>query len=190
MNKIDADLDELSQDELELELQKALDELNDLIELQQAILGQTGIHIGVPLLNKYRSRFERDKERLDTRILHIRSRLANLRLEIKDKHDEWNFKFSTHIKPIILFDILNTRGIGGGTSYITRAAWLSLDGIEWANVFSSIEIELSSIPYTITGGSLEENDRSGSKPAIMEMDHLPFSTFNCTEISKFKYVSK
>ncbi len=81
MERSNTDLDNLTQDELEFQLKRTLEELNDVNEMQQAVLGQTGIHIGVVLLQKYHSRFDRDKERLEKRISDIRSRLDSFKLD-------------------------------------------------------------------------------------------------------------
>ncbi len=89
MDKVNNDVDSHSQAELEIELQKALGELDDVNEMQQSILGQTGIHIGAIRLQKYRSRFDRDRERLEERIQNIRNRLSNIGIESEPYRDEW-----------------------------------------------------------------------------------------------------
>lgn len=50
MKRADIDIDTMTHKELKCELQSTLDELDDLNVMQQAVLGQTGIHIGVVLL--------------------------------------------------------------------------------------------------------------------------------------------
>jgi ElaB/YqjD/DUF883 family membrane-anchored ribosome-binding protein len=88
MNRENIDIDTLTREELERELQRVLEEIDDLNDMQQAVLGQTGIHIGVVLLQKYRSRFDRDLERFNDRVVRIRARLAMNNPERVKRQDE------------------------------------------------------------------------------------------------------
>ncbi len=78
MDQPNTDLDTLLPEELERELRVALEELEEVDEMRLAVLGQTGVHIGVARLNQYQSRFERDRGRLEERVARIRVRLAAL----------------------------------------------------------------------------------------------------------------
>lgn len=73
----DADnLGQMTKTELEEELRKAEDILDDVREERQFTLGQTGIHLGSHRLKTLRRRWERDEERLVERIGYIKSLLA------------------------------------------------------------------------------------------------------------------
>jgi hypothetical protein len=74
-------LDEMSREELERELHVTLAELDEVNEMRQAILGQTGVHVGMRLLQQYRARFDGDEKRLEKRAAQIRTRLAALERE-------------------------------------------------------------------------------------------------------------
>jgi hypothetical protein len=71
----------MTRDELERVLQVALEELEEVNEKRQAVLGQTGVHIGVVRLRQYELRFARDQQRLEDRCAQIRSQLAVLEQE-------------------------------------------------------------------------------------------------------------
>lgn len=78
MDQPNTDIDALPPEELERELQVAFEELEEVEEMRMAVLGQTGVHIGVARLTQYNSRFERDQARLEDRVARIRARLAAL----------------------------------------------------------------------------------------------------------------
>ncbi len=65
-------------EQLERELQAALAELDEVRDMRQAVLGQTGVHIGMRQLRQYRARFERDEQRLTERLAQIRAQIAAL----------------------------------------------------------------------------------------------------------------
>ena len=73
--------DTMTREELVRELKAAQDELDEVDEMRQAVLGQTGVHIGVVLLKQYEIRFARDQKRVEGRIAEIRARLAALESE-------------------------------------------------------------------------------------------------------------
>ena len=78
MDQANTDLDSLTREELERALQAALEELDEVNELWQAVLGQTGVHIGMARLNQYRARFDRDRKLAEERVARTRARLAAL----------------------------------------------------------------------------------------------------------------
>jgi hypothetical protein len=78
MDAADNNLGALTKEELDRELRRALEDLDEVGEMETAILGQTGVHIGMRHLEAYRRRFERDRERLNAHIAQIRARLAEL----------------------------------------------------------------------------------------------------------------
>ncbi len=74
----------MTREELERELQNTqaeLDEVNETPALacgasvRQAVLGQTGVHVGARLLQQHRARFDRDQARLEARLAEIRAQL-------------------------------------------------------------------------------------------------------------------
>ncbi len=69
-------METMSVTELRQELQKAEEELADLVEERQAFLGQMGVHIGVGLLKSRRRLYEREEERLNSRISELRAAVA------------------------------------------------------------------------------------------------------------------
>lgn len=71
----------LTREELERELQTALAELDEVDEMRQAVLGQTGVHIGMRLLRQYQARFDRDRQRLEARAAQLRAWLNALEQE-------------------------------------------------------------------------------------------------------------
>lgn len=64
--------------ELERELKKAEDELEEVEDMRMAILGQTGVHIGAKELQKHYARFDADTKRWTERIAELRAQLATL----------------------------------------------------------------------------------------------------------------
>lgn len=81
MDSANSDLDGLTSAELTHALQAVLEELAEVEEMRLAVLGQTGIHIGVVRLNQYNARFDRDRERLEARLQQIRLRLKGREAE-------------------------------------------------------------------------------------------------------------
>ncbi len=81
MDQSNTDLSGLRPEELESALQAALDELEEVEEMRLAVLGQTGVHIGVAQLSHYEGRFKRDQERLEARVAQIRARLTALGID-------------------------------------------------------------------------------------------------------------
>jgi hypothetical protein len=71
----------MTREELEHELQTVQEELEEVDEMRQAVLGQTGVHVGVRLLQQYRARFDRDQARFEKRLAEIRAELAALEQE-------------------------------------------------------------------------------------------------------------
>jgi len=71
-------LDAMTRAELEQELKKADDELEELEEMRAAVLGQTGVHIGASELQRHYAQFDGNQKRLTERIAEIRARLAAL----------------------------------------------------------------------------------------------------------------
>jgi len=78
MDRPENNLDSLTKDELQFELQKALGELDELDDLENAIVGQTNLHIGMHKILEYRQEFELDRQRLNQHIAQLRARLADL----------------------------------------------------------------------------------------------------------------
>lgn len=68
--------DTMTREELECELQNTLAELDEVEEMRRAVLGQTGVHVGMRQLRQYRARFERDQARLGERAAQLQARLA------------------------------------------------------------------------------------------------------------------
>ncbi len=71
-------LEAMTRDELERALRATLEELGEVTEMRQAVLGQTGVHIGIVRLKQYELRFARDQQRLEDRRAQILTRLALL----------------------------------------------------------------------------------------------------------------
>ncbi len=71
----------MTREELEHELQKVQEELDEVEEMRQAVLGQTGVHVGARLLAQHRARFDRDQARFEKRIAEIRAEMAALELQ-------------------------------------------------------------------------------------------------------------
>ncbi len=69
------DLEAMTHEELERTLQSALEELDEVKEMRQAVLGQSGVHIGFVRLKQFETRFASDQKRLEERIAQIRARL-------------------------------------------------------------------------------------------------------------------
>ncbi len=84
MDQPNTDIDALRPEELQREWQAALEALEEVEEMRLAVLGQTGVHIGVARLNQYRARFERDQARLEERVARIRARLAVLGTDVSE----------------------------------------------------------------------------------------------------------
>lgn len=59
------------------ELEEARAELEDNAELRRAFLGQTGVHIGIRILNSARRQFDREEARLKERIALLEKLLNN-----------------------------------------------------------------------------------------------------------------
>ena len=74
----DVDLTALDATLLNEALAKARDELLDVQEERELILGQTGVHIGANELARLRRAWERDETRLQAWIAEIEARLAEL----------------------------------------------------------------------------------------------------------------
>jgi len=70
-------LDAMARAELEKELKKAADELEEIDEMRSAVLGQTGVHIGAKELQRHYDQFDGSQKRLTARIHEIRAQLAN-----------------------------------------------------------------------------------------------------------------
>ncbi len=64
--------------DLEKELRTAEDELDEVDDMQMAILGQTGVHIGAKELQRHYARFDSDQKRLTEKIAEIKAQLAAL----------------------------------------------------------------------------------------------------------------
>ena len=73
--------DTMTREELERELKVAQEELDEVDEMRLAVLGQTGVHIGMVALKQYKNRFARDQKRCEERIAQIRTRIAALESE-------------------------------------------------------------------------------------------------------------
>ncbi len=67
-----------SREKLERELKAAEMDLEEVLEMRSAVLGQTGVHIGARELQKHYARFDSDQKRLEERISQIRSQLAEM----------------------------------------------------------------------------------------------------------------
>lgn len=70
-----AELAGLNQEKLAGELKKAQEELQNLYDECDFFLGQTGTHISVQELTRFRRQFERGERRLQERISSIRALL-------------------------------------------------------------------------------------------------------------------
>lgn len=71
------ELASMSSEELQAELRKAQEALADLEEERRAFLGQTGVHIGVRILQSFRRQVERDEARIKERIASIERLLGS-----------------------------------------------------------------------------------------------------------------
>lgn len=69
------DLDSMSNDQLQAELDKAEAALQDLQEERQFTLGQTGVHIGASRVASLRAQWDREERALMERITAIRKLL-------------------------------------------------------------------------------------------------------------------
>ncbi len=72
------DVEALSQEELEAELAKAHAELEDVLAMRRAFLGQTGVHIGARIMTSFRRQTEGDEARLRGRIAALEARLQRV----------------------------------------------------------------------------------------------------------------
>lgn len=72
------DLIGMGEDDLHEALSKAEDELLDVREEREFVLGQTGMHVGANELARLRKAWERDETRLQERIDQIRALLAEV----------------------------------------------------------------------------------------------------------------
>lgn len=70
--------DRMTRAELERELQAAQEDLDEVNEMRLAVLGQTGVHIGMAALKQYENRFARDLKRCEECLAEIRARLGAL----------------------------------------------------------------------------------------------------------------
>lgn len=68
----------ITSEELERELQVAQSELDEINEMRLAILGQTGVHIGMTARKEYENRFALEKKQCEEHIAQIRAQLAAL----------------------------------------------------------------------------------------------------------------
>ena len=68
----------MTREELERELQNIQTELDEVNEMRQAVLGQTGVHVGARLFQQHRARFDRDQARLEAHLAEIRAQLDAL----------------------------------------------------------------------------------------------------------------
>ncbi len=71
-------IDAMQRTELERELKKAEDELEEVEDMRMAILGQTGVHIGAKELQKHYARVDADTKRWTERITELKAQLAAL----------------------------------------------------------------------------------------------------------------
>ncbi len=71
------DLQNLNQDDLRAELEKAQAALEDLQEERLFTLGQTGVHIGASRVAALRSQWDREEHDLNEKIAAIRARLQS-----------------------------------------------------------------------------------------------------------------
>jgi len=62
--------------ELEKQLDAANEEMEELADMQMAVLGQTGVHVGAKAVQEYRLKFERDRKRIQERINELKSQLT------------------------------------------------------------------------------------------------------------------
>jgi hypothetical protein len=68
-----SDLQNLSEEELRDELEKAQAELEDLQEERRFTLGQTGVHMGAARVELLQSQWEREERELNEKIAAIRA---------------------------------------------------------------------------------------------------------------------
>lgn len=68
-------LQNMSREQLQAELDRARADMEDLKELRQGFLGQTGVHIGMRVLTSARRQFEQEEARLKERIALLESLL-------------------------------------------------------------------------------------------------------------------
>lgn len=69
-------LRDLTREQLQAELAKAEDELDDVDEMRRFTLGQTGVHIGASRLRSLNATWDRDEARLRERIRLIQELLT------------------------------------------------------------------------------------------------------------------
>lgn len=73
-----AELAGMDVDQLREALSRADDELEDVLDERQFVLGQTGVHIGAGELARLTKSWSKDETRLQERIAAVRARLADL----------------------------------------------------------------------------------------------------------------
>ncbi|MBI2304846.1 MAG: hypothetical protein HYU86_08905 [Chloroflexi bacterium] len=66
-----------TREELQAHLEEALAALEDLEEERRRFLGQTGVHIGVRIIQKMRRQFEREEAELRERIHFLKASLES-----------------------------------------------------------------------------------------------------------------
>jgi hypothetical protein len=67
---------EMTREEIQREIDAAQSDLEEIDEMRQAVLRQTGVHVGARVLQEYRTRFDRDQKRLEERLTQLREQLA------------------------------------------------------------------------------------------------------------------
>ena len=77
----------LRREQAEAELAKAKAELEDVLAMRCAFLGQTGVHIGARILKSFRRQNEGDEARLRERIAVLEAQLHRLGSSGGEKDD-------------------------------------------------------------------------------------------------------
>ncbi len=66
----------MTREEIQREINAAQSDLEEIDEMRQAVLGQTGVHVGARVLQEYRTKFDRDQKRIEEQLAQLREQLA------------------------------------------------------------------------------------------------------------------
>ena len=67
----------MTREEIQKQLDTANEEMEELEDMQMAVLGQSGVHVGAKAVQEYRLKFERDRKRIQDRINELKTQLAS-----------------------------------------------------------------------------------------------------------------
>lgn len=66
----------MTREEIQREINAAQSDLEEIDEMRQAVLGQTGVHVGARVLQEHRTKFDRDQKRIEEQLAQLREQLA------------------------------------------------------------------------------------------------------------------